>query len=152
MHTAAFGRAGEAGLVDALRGTPAWVPELSLVAETDGGIVGHVLLTRVDISSGRGLGLAPVGVVPRRQRRGVGSALVRAALEAAATAGERLVVVLGDPAYYGRFGFVPASCYGLTCTYEVPEEVFQALALPAYDGAPRGLVRYSEPFSALGEL
>ncbi|MGH8902470.1 MAG: GNAT family N-acetyltransferase [Egibacteraceae bacterium] len=151
VHTAAFGSAAEADLVDALRATPAWVPEFSLVAELDGGIVGHVLLTRVDVSGEWGLGLAPVGVLPCRQRRGVGSALVRAVLEAAATAGERLVVVLGDPAYYGRFGFVAASRYGVTCSYQVPDEVFQALPLPTYDGAPRGLVRYSEPFSALGE-
>lgn len=123
-----------------------------MVAEADGGIVGHVLLTRVDISSRPALALAPIGVLPQRQRRGVGSALVRAVLQAAATAGERLVVVLGEPAYYGRFGFVPASRYGVTSSYDVPDAVFQALPLPAYDGAPRGLVRYAEPFFACDEV
>ncbi|MGH8886645.1 MAG: GNAT family N-acetyltransferase [Egibacteraceae bacterium] len=151
VHAAAFGHAAEADLVDALRDSPAWVPQFSLVAESDGGIVGHVLLTRVAIATGAGLALAPLGVLPHRQRRGVGSALVRAVLEAAATAGEPLVVVLGDPAYYGRFGFLPASRYGVTCAYDVSDEVFQALPLPTYSGAPRGLVRYPEPFSALDE-
>ena len=103
----------EVGLVDELRGTAAWVPELAMVAEYGGEVVGYALLTRVRVRPDRGadapaLVLGPVAVAPHRQRVGHGTAVVQAALDAATELGERLVVVLGDPAFYRRFGFGPA--------------------------------------------
>lgn len=105
---AAFGRPDEAALVAALRRDAR--PFVSLVADREGSLIGHVACSPVTLD-GRplGMGLAPVAVHPAHQRRGVGAALVRTALAACRDLGQRVVVVLGEPAYYARFGFRPAA-------------------------------------------
>jgi putative acetyltransferase len=150
---AAFPTPAEADLVDALRRDAAWLPDLSLVAldpvsgeAAPWDVVGSVVLTRLTVGGQEALALAPLAVRPDRQGQGVGSALVHAALEAARAAGERLVVVLGEPAYYGRFGFVPAATLGVTGPYG-DGEAFQALALTG--AAPRGRAEYPSPFTHL---
>lgn len=155
MNVAAFGRDGEARLVDCLRASDAWVDGLSLVAvDATDRVVGHLLLSRVTIE-GAGdaawsvLSLAPMAVLPEDQGHGAGSALVRSALAAADARGEPLVVVLGHAGYHPRFGFVPASRHGITCPYPVPDEVFLVAPLAADDPAIRGRVRYPSCFDAL---
>jgi putative acetyltransferase len=151
VHDAAFGRAAEGALVDALRAADQ--ATVSLVAETDGRVVGHVLLSPVTVAGARPgdvLGLAPMAVLPAHQRRGIGGALVDAALATAHAGGRRAVVVLGHPAYYPRFGFVPASRFGLRCEYDAPDDAFLALELRAGAlAACRGLVRYRPEFAAV---
>lgn len=145
---AAFPTPAEADLVEALRADPeAWIDGLSIVAADEGGTpVGHALLTRGHIGEVPALTLAPVSVLPERQRSGAGSAAVRAALRAAAVLGERYVTVLGDPAYYPRFGFTRAADHGIGVTVEVPVEALMALALHADDPLPSGTIRYPAPF------
>jgi putative acetyltransferase len=149
VHERAFGGPAEADIVDALRGS---VGALSLVAVVDDRIAGHVLFTPVHIDGvsphGAALGLAPLAVLPERQRLGVGSALVRAGLDACRSHGCGIVVVLGHSEYYPRFGFVPASTAGLACEFPVPEEAFMVLELkPGTVAATRGTVRYHPRFS-----
>jgi putative acetyltransferase len=142
----AFGREVEAGLVDALRAARA-LP-VSLVAEgADGAVVGHVALSPVTIGGvdggGRWLGLAPLAVRLDHQRQGVGAALVLAALTAG---GAGLVVLLGEPAYYARFGFATARPLGLSLPWPVPEEAFMAWLAAGAERPPAGVVGYHAVF------
>jgi putative acetyltransferase len=145
VHEAAFGQRDEADLVERLVKDGHAV--VSMVAAIDGDIVGHVLLSRLSVGGEPALALAPVGVIPDRQRHGIGGALIRSAIGAAEAAGERLVVVLGEPAYYRRFGFEPAADRGVTARWEGP--ALQVLTLPAYDGRPRGEAVYPSAFDEL---
>lgn len=128
---------------------------LSLVAvDTADRVIGHLLLSRVELARVDGtswsvLSLAPMAVLPDAQGRGAGSALVRAALAEADRRREPIVVVLGHPGFYPRFGFVPASRHGITCPYPVPDEVFMVAPLAADDPTLSGRVRYPACFDAL---
>jgi putative acetyltransferase len=148
VNLAAFMTPFEANLVDALRVQAA--PLVSLVAESDGAIVGHILFSPVTLAARDDLavmGLAPMAVLPERQRAGVGSALVRAGLDRCRALACPAVVVLGHPAFYPRFGFVPASRFGIRCEYDVADEVFMAMELdPGALNFARGLVRYHPAF------
>jgi putative acetyltransferase len=143
------GPPGEATLVDRLRADPGWIPELALVAVDDGAVVGHVVATRGDVAGRPALGLGPVSVRPDRQGTGIGSRLVRALLAAAADRGEGLVVLLGDPGYYHRFGFRPARELGIEAPDPGWGDFFQALALPGHDPAVTGRFTYAAPFDSL---
>lgn len=145
----ADGAPGEATLVGWLREDPGWIPELSLVAEAGGEIVGHVVATRGTLAGRPALGLGPVSVSPARQRDGVGSALMHAVLGAADAMGEPIVVLLGSPDYYGRFGFVPASSLGIDAPDPAWGDYFQARPLAAYDASVRGTFAYAAPFDRL---
>lgn len=152
VHARAFGRAAEADLVVALRASAE--PRVSLVAVDDGRVVGHVLLSPVAIGEELehpcAMALGPLGVVPERQRAGAGSLLVREALEQARRAGHPLVVVLGSPAYYARFGFVRAARHGLRYGHPAPEPAFQVVELvPGALAGRRGVVRYHAAFSSV---
>lgn len=147
VNEAAFGQPDEADLVDRLRERSS--SYLGLVAEVDGVVIGHILFTPVtlDVGAADVRGLAPMAVLPEHQRSGVGSALVRAGLAACAADGAEAVVVLGHPAYYPRFGFKPASAYGIACAYDVPDEAF--MALERVEGAltdAAGVARYHPAF------
>lgn len=145
---AAFPTPEEADLVDALRADPAaWRPGLSIVVVTpDGTIAGHALLTRCTVADAPALALAPCAVLPAYQRQGAGSAAIRTALDAARDQGESLVLVLGHPAYYPRFGFTPASAYGIRPPFVAPDEAMMAVALDDTRPLPKGTIRYPPAF------
>jgi putative acetyltransferase len=137
----------EATLVDELRDSPAWIPELSLVAiAPEGEVVGHVLCTRGHVGRDPALGLGPLSVRPERQRCGVGSALVHAVLGAADALGEPLVALLGDPGYYSRFGFRLSGEYAITPPRAEWQPHFQVRVLSGYQSGLRGMFSYPEPF------
>jgi putative acetyltransferase len=148
---AAFGQSGEADLIDALRARAR--PLVSLAAEADGELAGHIMFSPVTHSARSDrllMGLAPMAVAPTRQRSGIGSALVSAGLDACRRLGAAAAVVVGHPRFYPRFGFAPASRFGLTCEYNVPDDVFMAVEL--VEGAltlSPGLVRYHPAFGAI---
>jgi putative acetyltransferase len=141
---AAFGRDAEAVLVDELRDEG--YARIELVAVSGDDVVGHVLLSELVLDGGAGLVLGPLAVAPSTQRRGVGTALVRAALDRARADGWPVVVLLGDPAYYGRFGFRPARDLDITGPYG-DGDAFMALPLGA--PVPAGFARHPEPFTRL---
>jgi putative acetyltransferase len=146
----AFGRPAEADLVDALRrnGKAA----ISLVAEDDGRIVGHILFSAVTIQSIEtgltGIGLAPLAVIPDRQNQRIGSMLTEHGLKRCREEDYPFVVVLGHPNYYPRFGFVPASRFGIKSEYNVADEVFMVMELRegALSGCA-GVVKYQPEFN-----
>ncbi|MFF3459121.1 GNAT family N-acetyltransferase [Streptomyces sp. NPDC002730] len=148
VNAAAFATAEEAGLVDALRlDGAAWLPGTSYVAEAaDGTVAAYALLTRCHVGDVPAVALAPVAVAPEHQRKGAGQAVVRAVLDLARVRGERLVLVLGHPGYYPRFGFEPASRYGIRPTFEVADEAMMVLVLDSSGGVPRGTIRYPAAF------
>ncbi len=131
VEEAAFGREGEAALVDRLRKRGA--VSLSLVAVDDDEVVGHVLFSPVEVSNGKESwpceGLGPVAVLPERQRGGIGKKLIEEGLRLCWQRGVKAVFVLGDPAYYGRFGFTRTDRFGIRCEFEVPPEDFMIIVI-----------------------
>jgi putative acetyltransferase len=148
LNTATFPTRAEADLVDRLRRTAR--PFVSLVAEIDGAIVGHILFSAVDFPGRRDLslmGLGPMAVAPAHRRQGVGSALVLAGLEACRKLGIGAVVVLGHARYYPRFGFTVAARCGIACEYDAPEDAFMLLELrPGHLRGVSGTVKYDPAF------
>lgn len=149
VNAAAFPTPDEARLVERLRGDGDLL--LSLVAEQDDVMAGHVAFSRMGIDDNglwhNAVALAPVAVIPAQQRKGLGSALITRGLQALKARDETLVFVLGDPAYYGRFGFDVTEAEPFACPYAGP--FFQVLRLS--DGGPlSGRVQYAAAFAALG--
>jgi putative acetyltransferase len=151
----AFGPGDEivADLVEALRTFPGTDP-LELVAESAGGVTGHVMLTRSLLDAPRRLVgvtvLSPLSVTPAHQGRGVGTALVRAAIESATASGAPALFLEGDPRYYGRHGFVAAAELGFRKpSLRIPDPAFQVVVLPAHEPWMTGTLVYAWPFWAL---
>jgi putative acetyltransferase len=159
LHRAAFPGPAEAELVDAIRSGPDFLPELSLVAATvDGSILGHVLISRIRLERDDRepprldiLALAPLAVLPAHQGRGIGAALMRAALRAADDRDEPMTVVVGAPAFYSRFGFWPVSDAGIHGPYDDAGDAFQVRPRPGVteDEFPTGTVVYPQAFSSV---
>ncbi len=147
---AAFGREAEARLVDRLRASGKIA--CALVAEEKGRLLGQVVFSAIAVGESRALAvaLAPLAVMPAFQRLGIGSALASAGLERLRQEQGQRVLVLGDPGYYTRFGFVPASRYGLKCPFPAPKDAFMAIELQpgAFEGVS-GLARYGHEFDDL---
>jgi putative acetyltransferase len=127
-------RENEAKLVEHIRESENFIPELSLVAENeDREVIGHILISTINLNTANGkvptLGLAPMAVKPGNQNTGVGSALVIKGLEACQSLGYKHIFVLGHPNFYPKFGFTPTKNFGITPPFPVPDEVFMALEL-----------------------
>jgi putative acetyltransferase len=151
VHAAAFPTDGEARLVDALRAAGRLT--VSIVALQGDKIVGHVAFSPVEVAgkpgAGTGVGLAPLAVVPEHQRKGIGSRLVREGLAACKRGGAALVVVLGEPAFYQRFGFARASDFGFSNEYGAVDE-FMVIVFDTHTVLPTGgIVQYAPEFGSL---
>lgn len=148
VNETAFGQPTEAGLITLLRANGGVL--LSLVAVVDGNIVGHILYTpvRIDADAKKvwGAGLGPMAVLPEFQRKGIGSKLVAEGINRLRQSGCPFIVVLGHPNYYPRFGFVPASRYGVRCQWAVPDEAFMVLPLTSKRSIITGLATYRDEF------
>ena len=152
VNRQAFGREEEADLVEALRRAGAAI--LSLVAVCDGRVVGHILFSPVSIESPKvihpAVGLGPVAVLPDCQRQGIGSLLIKAGLDVCLEAGHGIAIVLGHSDYYPRFGFRPASHYGISWEHNAPDEAFMVVELR--EGALAdvgGIARYHPAFEGV---
>lgn len=126
-------RDAEPDLVEAIRRQPGFIPALSIVAEVDGRVVGHILFSPAAIETAGGLvpviTLAPLAVLPEYQHQGIGSALTCYGLAECARLGQRIAILFGHPNYYPRFGFSPASRWGLTSRWPEAGDAFMALEL-----------------------
>lgn len=154
---AAFGSPAEARLVEAIRASDEYLPEVSLVAELGGRVVGHVMISGATLLGDDGerpiVMLSPLAVAPDHQRQGIGAALVRAAVRGAEAMAEPLVVLEGSPDYYGGLGFEPAGAYGITLPLPswAPPAAAQVVRLSAYDPSLRGRVVYPPAFETVAE-
>lgn len=144
-------------LVDLIRASPEFVPELALVARVEGQVAGFVMLSHAELVADGGarhrvLTLSPLAVAPALQGRGIGSALVPAGLRAAEQLGEQLVLLEGSPAYYPRFGFRDCRPFGIQIMLPdwAPPEAGMVCTLPAYDPRVRGRLVYPPAFAATG--
>lgn len=151
VNAQAFSRQAEAKLVETLRVAPDAIPELSLVAVMDSKVVGHILFSPINIETVDGLipaiSLAPMAVLPEYQGRGIGSALVHWGLDVCRSLGHRIVIVLGHPDYYPRFGFSSEMARNLACPFGDAGKAWMALELqPGALSGVSGKVRYPSAF------
>lgn len=147
VQTAAFGRDLESRLLGLLREDPGWVPELSLVAVEGDRVVGHVVCSVGRVGGEHAaLGLGPIGVVPDRQKSGVGAALMHSVIGAADALGHPLIALVGDPKFYGRFGFMPWDEVGVPPVIDEYRPYFQVRTLTAYTPNMRGTFEFAVAF------
>lgn len=149
---AAFEQGDEARLVEKIRLSDRYIPELTLVAEKEGIVVGHILFSYIDLVGAETLpvlGLAPLAVHPQYQRQGIGSALVQAGLAKAEEQGEAIAIVLGHPPFYSRFGFEPSVRYGIASPFPVPAEFFMVKFFKPELQGYQGKVVYPSAFAGL---
>lgn len=150
---AAFESTSEGDLVDNIRASEHYIPELSLVAEIDGEVVGHVMVSRVHLVDGsrrrEAHSIAPVAVTPSTQGQGVGGALIRRVIEIADSIGLPLLLLEGSPTYYGRFGFEHAAPHGIHFDLPdwAPAEAAQVYRLESYQPSIAGRVEYPPAFA-----
>lgn len=154
VNDLAFGQPNEGMLIEKLRSNSSFIKDLSLIAELEGKIIGHILFFPIWIKEGKNkyqsLALAPMSVFPEHQKKGIGSQLIIKGLESSRELGFKSVIVLGYEFYYPRFGFTRASQWNIKAPFVVPDEVFMAIELvPAGLKGVSGLVEYPKEFEAV---
>jgi putative acetyltransferase len=148
LNRRAFEQDQEADIVDALRSNGAAL--LSLVATLNDRVVGHIMYSPLEVGPVTGAGLGPMAVLPEHQRQGIGSKLIEAGNRQLREAGCPFIVVVGHADYYPRFGFRPARAHGITCEWEVPDDVFLVLVFdPEKMQGVSGLAKYRHEFSTV---
>jgi putative acetyltransferase len=148
VNRRAFEQDQEANIVDALRSNGGAL--LSLVATQNGRVVGHLMYSPLSVGPVTGAGLGPMAVLPEEQRQGIGSELVRVGNQKLKDAGCPFIVVVGHASFYSRLGFGPASRHGISCEWEVPDDVFMVLVLDeARMQGVSGLAKYRPEFSTV---
>jgi len=150
VNRLAFQQENESKLIEKIRNTENFVPELSLVAEVDDEIVGHILFSKIKIkgkSVFESLALAPMAVIPKFQKQGIGGKLIKRGLQEAKKLGFDSVIVLGHEKYYPRFGFEKASSWNIKCPFDVPDEAFMGIELTKEAFKDKaGTVKYPDEF------
>ena len=136
----------EQDLVNNLRKGSAYIPELSLVATIDEKIVGYIMFTKINIGGNEEIALAPLAVLPKYQRQGIGTLLIKEGHRIAKELGYNYSVVLGSENYYPKFGYVPAKVYGIKPPFEVDDKNFMAVKLNDKADKIDGTVIYSKEF------
>ena len=139
----------ETRLLRSLRRDIGWIPTLSMVVVRDEQIVGHVVCTRGWVGESAALGLGPISVLPFHQRQGIGQAMMHAVIGGAEAAGEPLIALVGDPHFYNRFGFIPASRLGIDAPNPEWGAQFQVRTLTDCPPSVTGAFRYAAPFASL---
>lgn len=146
FETAEHSDGNEQDLVVALRKSDNFIPELSLVAVMDNKIVGYILFTKIKIGKQEELALAPLGVLPEYQKKGIGSVLIQEGHKKARELGYHYSVVLGSDKYYPKFGYIPTKEYGIVAPFDVPDENFMAIKLNDAEIEIKGIVQYAKEF------
>lgn len=136
----------EQDLVDALRKGDAFIPELSLVAEADGKIVGHIMFTKATVAGKPVLALAPLSILPEYQRKGIGQALIQEGHKIAKELGYTHSVVFGSEKYYPKAGYSPAEDFGIKAPFDVPRENFMTCMINNTGAALHGTIQYAPEF------
>lgn len=136
----------EHDLVVNLRKSDSFIPELSLVAIIENKIVGYILFTKIKIGNYTELALAPLAVLPKYQKQGIGKRLIEEGHKIAKKLGYHYSIVLGNEKYYSKFGYIPAKRYSIEAPFEVPNEKFMAIKLNNSDVEIKGTVKYAEEF------
>lgn len=154
INDQAFGQEGEGRLVNKLREKDQFISELSLVAETDETVVGHILFYPVKINSNlekhTTLSLGPMSVLPKYQKKGIGGKLISEGLKRAKDVGFRSVIVVGHPEYYPKFGFTKASNWSIKVPFDSPDEAFMALEIVKGELQDKsGIIEYPLEFMEL---
>ncbi len=142
FETAEHSDGNECELVAKLRRSDGFIDELSLVAEENGAILGHIIFTKAKIGDVCALALAPLAVLPKAQKKGVGTALIKKGHEIAKSLGYDIIVVLGSEKYYPRVGYSPASIFGISAPFDVPDENFMAISLCKNTTQINGVIKY----------
>lgn len=136
----------EQDLVNALRKGEAFIPELSLVAEIDGKIVGHIMFTKAKVGEDTVLVLAPLSVLPEYQRMGIGISLIKEGHKIANKIGYEYSIVLGSQKYYPKMGYLPADRFGIKPSFDVPNENFMAYKIKEDAAGIHGIIKYAKEF------